>query len=558
LGSGYRIAGAVSALLLACFAGLLIFGLGLLGLRAVPNGDLSAVTSLMREPSAQRAMALTLGTALCSTLLSIGMLALLLAAFPAGRGLAIVERLSRPILSLPHAAFAFGLFLFLTPGGWALRLVHAVTGLFDEPPDIASVNDRFGIMLTIALALKETPFLILVAFPALARLDRTGMLRAGRALGASGGWTFLVALWPRLYREIRLPVMAVLIFGIGVVDMAQILGPTTPPTFAVLVTRELSAGGIDGRAAGEAGAILLILLALAALAIWLAIERLGGMALRLMASSGWRGLTIGRFLQPSAAFLAALMGIAAALAVGTLAVSAFSGAWPYPSPFPTRLTLDGWRDARQLSEVLPDTLLIAGLSSALGFMLVLLVLESRMGGPAPRLSGGSASTILFAPLLVPQVSLAAGLSAAAGWFGLGYGLLATILAHLAYTAPYIWLSLSASHGALDPRFSQIGSALGRAPLAVALTVRLPMLLTSLFVAFGIGLSVSFSLYLPTLIAGGGRIATVTTEAVALASGGERRPIAVYGLAQAALPAIGFLLAALAPRLMRRALGWIGP
>jgi ABC-type uncharacterized transport system YnjBCD permease subunit len=46
--------------------------------------------------------------------------------------------------------------------------------------------------------------------------------------------------------------------------------------------------------------------------------------------------------------------------------------------------------------------------------------------------------------------------------------------------------------------------------------------------------------------------------VALASGAERRPVAVLGLMQAALPAAGFLLAALLPRLLRRGFGWIGP
>ena len=41
-------------------------------------------------------------------------------------------------------------------------------------------------------------------------------------------------------------------------------------------------------------------------------------------------------------------------------------------------------------------------------------------------------------------------------------------------------------------------------------------------AGAVGFAVSAGLYLPTLFAGGGRFVTLTTEAVTLASGGDRR------------------------------------
>ncbi|MDX1606516.1 MAG: hypothetical protein R3202_10020, partial [Candidatus Competibacterales bacterium] len=55
--------------------------------------------------------------------------------------------------------------------------------------------------------------------------------------------------------------------------------------------------------------------------------------------------------------------------------------------------------------------------------------------------------------------------------------------------------------------------------------------------------------LPTQLLGAGRVPTITTEAVALASGGDRRVIAAYALVQASLPALGFGLALLLPRLV---------
>ncbi len=67
----------------------------------------------------------------------------------------------------------------------------------------------------------------------------------------------------------------------------------------------------------------------------------------------------------------------------------------------------------------------------------------------------------------------------------------------------------------------------------------------------VGFAVSIGQYLPTLFAGAGRVATVTTEAVALAASADRRLIGVYALLQAILPFAGFALAVLLPGLLFR-------
>ena len=64
-------------------------------------------------------------------------------------------------------------------------------------------------------------------------------------------------------------------------------------------------------------------------------------------------------------------------------------------------------------------------------------------------------------------------------------------------------------------------------------------------------SVSVGQYLPTVLIGAGRLTTVTTEAVALASGGNRRVIGVWAFVQMTLPFLGFLVATLVPALIFR-------
>ena len=78
-----------------------------------------------------------------------------------------------------------------------------------------------------------------------------------------------------------------------------------------------------------------------------------------------------------------------------------------------------------------------------------------------------------------------------------------------------------------------------------------MLLRPVLTAAAVGLAVSVGQYLPTLLIGGGRVETLTTEAVALSSGGNRRLIGAAALLQMALPALAFALALGLPALTFR-------
>ena len=68
-------------------------------------------------------------------------------------------------------------------------------------------------------------------------------------------------------------------------------------------------------------------------------------------------------------------------------------------------------------------------------------------------------------------------------------------------------------------------------------------LSSMAAALAVGFAVSVAQYLPTQFIGAGRHATVTTEAVTLASGGQRHAAAAFALLHALLPLAGFALAA---------------
>ena len=74
-----------------------------------------------------------------------------------------------------------------------------------------------------------------------------------------------------------------------------------------------------------------------------------------------------------------------------------------------------------------------------------------------------------------------------------------------------------------------------------------MLLAPILTALAVGMAVSVGQYLPTLLASGGRLTTLTTEALALSSGGDRRAIGVWTLALALSAWLPFALALIIPR-----------
>jgi putative thiamine transport system permease protein len=159
--------------------------------------------------------------------------------------------------------------------------------------------------------------------------------------------------------------------------------------------------------------------------------------------------------------------------------------------------------------------------------------------------------LLYLPLLVPQIAFLFGAQVVLVRIGLDATLIAVIWSHLLFVLPYVFLSLADPYRALDPRYARIAAGLGATPWQAFLRIKAPMLLKPILLALAVGFAVSVGLYLPTLFAGAGRVATLTTEAVTLAGGADRRLVAVTTLLQAGLPLLVYGMALALPALVHR-------
>ncbi len=244
------------------------------------------------------------------------------------------------------------------------------------------------------------------------------------------------------------------------------------------------------------------------------------------------------------ATLARLALVPAYGALAALFVWSLAWRWPFPLALPESWSLDIWRrELPQLARPLLDTLALAGVSTLAALALAVAWLESD-----DRANRASAMAAIYIPLLAPQLASLFGVQTLFALLRIDGTFVAVAWAHALFVFPYVLLALSDPWRALDPRYARAASALGASPRRTLWRVKLPILLPPLALAFAIGVSVSVTQYLSTLFAGGGRIATLTTEAIARAEGGDRRVAAVAAFLQAGVPLAAYALAFLAPRM----------
>lgn len=444
------------------------------------------------------------------------------------------ERLLAPLLAAPHAAMAIGLAFLIAPSGWLVRLVSPVMTGWDRPPSgLVTVQDAYGLACVAGLVLKELPYLVLMMLGAMAQVPARPMMAAARALGYRGATAWLKVVFPLIYPQIRLPLYAALAFSLSVVDVALILGPGDPPPLAVLAARWFADYDLNLYGPAAAAATLQLALAVVCVGVWHLAERAATRLAPYWLARGSRGGVAGPAVAGGGA-LALAVGALGFLCLAGMALWSLARTWRFPDALPSRWTLATWTE--QIGRVLAPTtetvaIAFAAALGALALTLACLENEQRRG----LHPGLNALWLLYVPLLVPQIAFLFGVQVVLVRLRLDGTLLAVTWAHLLFVLPYVFLSLADPFRALDPRYARSAAGLGARPARVFWRIKLPMLLRPVLVALAVGFAVSVGQYLPTLFAGAGRIATLTTDAVTLAGGADRRIIGAYAFLQSMLP-----------------------
>ncbi len=509
---------------------------------AIQSGlDAAAWRALFDEPQLAKAMGLSIATGIAATLLSMALAAWVLSGSFGGPLWNVMVRVLAPMLAMPHAAFAIGLAFLVAPSGWILRTLSPWATGFLSPPGWSTTQDPWGLALIVALVGKEVPFILWAAATQLQRADAgprwSRELTLARTMGYSRRAAWWRVVWPQLWPRLAAPLLAVMVYGLTVVDVALVIGPASPPTAAVLTWQWLLDADplVAAKGAASAWLLAIIVVALAA-AAWLLRNRLHR---RSRWTRGGRGHEAARWRNavPLGAFTLLYVCIMLALAVGSV-----SGVWAFPAVWPQSLSMEAWHSVAASASTSITTIALAATSSICALVWAMAWLES-----APPAWDHRLRRLVYLPLLLPSVLWVIGVHRLALAWHLDAQWIGLWLAHTLAALPYVLIALSPSYLGFDARYLQVASSLGQSRIVFLLKVKWPLLRAGIAAAWAVGFAVSVTQYLPTLFIGAGRFTTVTTEAVALASGGQRSLLSAYAWLQWLMPAVVFAACAWAGR-----------
>jgi putative thiamine transport system permease protein len=495
--------------------------------------DGEAWALLLAHPQIRPALGLSLFTGFTSTVLALIATLLIIAGLHGSPPWRALQALAAGGLALPHLAFAIGFGFLIMPSGLLARLFAGG----DTPPAWVSVQDPAGIALTLALAIKEIPFLLTAAFAVLARGDQAleGQIRAAAALGHGRGSSFLRVMLPQLMAGLRWPLVIVFVYGATVVDMALVLGPTQPPTSAVVIWQALNDADQATNRMGLAGAILLTLMLAASLGM-------ASLALRAARAALRRFLTGGPSLlaapSASAALISVTVAVIVVLALLLIAVLSVSPRWPYPHLLPPAMAGTAWETLAASPGPLWLSLWLSALAAVTAIAIAALWFETQ----PPERDRWIIAAALVA-LSLPQLAIAGGqyrLFLGAGLTGTLPGL---FLAHLLPVTAYVMIVLAGPWRAFDGRYVKAARALSAPPLRAFAAIKLPLLKGPVLTALAIGFAVAIVQFVPAQLMAAGRFSTLPMEAVTLSSGGDRALTAAFALALSLPPLLALLLAA---------------
>jgi iron(III) transport system permease protein len=468
--------------LLALAAPLLLFALIPLGrLVAEGLGQLEAVTT----PEARRALTGTLltssGAALFAFLLGLPLAVLLVRTDLPGR------RALRAIFTLPTALppFIFGM-------GW-VALANPKAGLLNLALGEGTLDIYGAPGIAFVLGACGLPLVLLAASASLERVDAS-LEDAARLCGAGPLRTLANVSLPLAFPAALSGAALVFLFSASAFGVPYLLGVTASPPTTTLTTHVYGLVLMGQGGLASAGAIALVLLALASCV--LLASRIASRAGRVRLSSGkgikLRPLALGPWRLPLGAVAIAIALVLVALPLGAVFLTSLEPSFGRLED----LSLQHWDRLLHTPRVGAAALRSVGLSLAAAALVTVLGLAYAVG----RTRLGNAGRILELaaawPYAVPGTVLGMGLllSFSVDWRFIVGGRLAFVLALantlwlvlVAYTARHLAFGVRGASDGLsqaDPSLTEAARVCGARPLRAFLDATLPQLKAPLAAAF---------------------------------------------------------------------------
>lgn len=153
--------------------------------------------------------------------------------------------------------------------------------------------------------------------------------------------------------------------------------------------------------------------------------------------------------------------------------------------------------------------LTAAVSTVLGILAALALVRYRF--PAKN----AITTLLIAPILIPEVVLAVALLLFLRWLAMPRSFLLLLMGHVIFTLPFVLLVVQARLVSIKPEFEEAAKSLGASPIQTFFTITLPLLLPAVFAGMLFAFTISFDDITGTMFWKPGGVETVPTQIFAM-------------------------------------------
>ncbi len=154
-------------------------------------------------------------------------------------------------------------------------------------------------------------------------------------------------------------------------------------------------------------------------------------------------------------------------------------------------------------------LLTALISTTLGVLASLALVRYRLPGR------NLITTLLIAPILVPEVVLAVSLLLFLNFIGIGKSMPMLLAGHVIFTLPFVFLVVQARLGGIKRDLEEAALSLGASPMQTFFSVTLPLLMPAVAAGALFAFTISFDNITGTLFWKPGGVETVPTQIFAM-------------------------------------------
>lgn len=135
-------------------------------------------------------------------------------------------------LVLPHIAVAFIVLILWSKSGVFSSIGYEL-GLVDTPQDFPSIlYGGSGVGMILAYVYKEIPFVLLMAYASLKRLD-SRLIDTARMLGAGQWMTFRCVVLPHLMPVVHTTFIILFLYAFGAFEIPFLLGESRPGMLSI-------------------------------------------------------------------------------------------------------------------------------------------------------------------------------------------------------------------------------------------------------------------------------------------------------------------------------------